>query len=63
MGKCLKDGAIAKNFGWNKSSSHSQRKLEKLVGGGGGGHPPPLAFGGLTIEDNCDRVSSGREGQ
>ena len=29
MDRCLKDEATAKNFVWNKSSSHSQEKLER----------------------------------
>ena len=45
MDRYLKDETAAKNFVWNKSSSHSQEKLEKPAGGGGGGWmqpPPPL---------------------
>ena len=40
MDRYPKDEATAKNFVWNKSSSHSQEKLEKPVGGGGWMPPP-----------------------
>ena len=41
MDRYPKDETTAKNFVWNKSSSHSQEQ-EKPVGGVEGGcHPPP----------------------
>ena len=47
MDRYPKVEARAKNFVWNKSSSHSQEKLEKPVwgGGGGGGWIPPSIRG------------------
>ena len=43
MDRCPNDETTAKNFVWNKSSSHSQEKLEKILFG----FFSPLAIGGL----------------
>ena len=41
--RCPKDEATAKNFFWNKSSSHSQENWKNLLGGWM--PPPPPSVG------------------
>ena len=48
MDRYPKDEATAKNFVWNKSSSHSQEKLEKPVGGWRIDDPLPPPIGGFN---------------
>ena len=45
MDRCPKHETTAKNFVWNKKSSHSQEKLEQPVKGTS--TPPPPTIGGL----------------
>ena len=42
MDRCPKNEATARNFVWNKSSSHSQEKWKNLLGGGVDVTPTPL---------------------
>ena len=48
MDRCPKNEATAKNFVWNKSSSHSQEKWKNLLGGGEVDVTPTL-IGGLNL--------------
>ena len=59
MDRCPKDETTAKNFVWNKSSSHFQEKLGKPLGGGI--HQPP-AIGGLIFYLFVARLHSMIEG-
>ena len=50
MERCPKNEATAKNFVWNKSSSHSQEKWKNLLGGGGEVDVTPIPIGGFTYD-------------